>query len=520
MVVQRFLRKNWVFIVVLFFTAIGGFFRFYQLRERLYFQLDEERDWHMIRRAVVYRRPPLIGSYLPPGLYLGPLWFYVSSAIGFVNQLDPFSFGFLASFIGTSTVPVFFFVGKELFHDWKIALTASLLYASSYLVSIYSRIWWPLIFSPIATLFTYFSLSQMRQRKLSWAWPMFLSLTLALHGEPPNLTTLIVVIASFLLLGVPWKNKHVIAGFLLLVLSHLPVLAFEFKHGFAITQSLTRFAQEKFFSPSQETPIGSVVPQIVFSLSRIIYPSGRLETSAQIGWCTNYLSERMKMIPSILLVFSFLLLVSTITIALSSWKNRSFGFRLLSLHLVVLIGGLVLFSFSSGTPIYEWFFYHLFPTFILLWSLAIWSVLKHRVILALLLIAAIISMNVHANLVATNPHGLSYRRQAMEYALSIIPNNESFSIESLGRCFAWSGYRTLSILENRMPSKSYLDDLFGNWLYPLELYGETPRWAVIFVDHERYPLDTETILRYRTATERATQRARFGVIEVLLQKIE
>lgn len=474
----------------------------------------------MIRRAVVYRRPPLIGSYLPPGLYLGPLWFYVSAAIGLVNHLDPFSFGLLASLLGASTIPIVFFVGNELFHDWKISITASLLYASSYLISIYNRIWWPLTFSPVATLLTYFSLLQMQQGKLLWAWPMFLSLTLALHGEPPNLTTLIVVIASFLLLGVPWKNKHVAAGCLLLLFSHLPVLVFEFKHDFTTTQSLIRFAQEKLASPPQETPIGSVVPQIVSSLSRIIYPSGRLETSAQIGWCANYLSERMKTIPSIILVFSFLLLVSTITIALLSWKNRSFGFRLLSLHLVVLIGGLVFFSLASGTPIYEWFFYHLFPTFILLWSLAIWSVLKRRIVLALTLITAIVSMNAHANLVATNPHGLFNRRQAMEYALSIIPKNEPFSIDSLGRCFAWSGYRTLSILEHRMPSKSYLDDLFGSWLYPMELYDETPRWAAIFVDHERYALDTKTVLRYRTATEHATTRARFGAIEGLLQKTE
>jgi len=198
----------------------------------------------MMRRAIIYHRPPLIGSYLPPGLYLGPLWFYISIAIGIVTQLDPFVFGAIASVLGTATIPLVYWVGKNLFSDVRVGLAASALYATSFLTSIYSRIWWPLTFSPIATLLTYLSLSQMRKGKPWWSWPMFLSLTLALHGEPPNLTTLIVLIASFILLGVPWKNKHVVAGFLLLLLSHLPVLAFEFKHGFTTTQSLIRLAQE------------------------------------------------------------------------------------------------------------------------------------------------------------------------------------------------------------------------------------------------------------------------------------
>lgn len=518
-VVRRFLKKNWIVAVVLSFTILGGFFRFYQLRERLYFQLDEERDWHMMRRAVTYHRPPLIGSYLPPGLYLGPLWFYLSIAIGTVIHLDPFVFGVIASALGTITIPLVYWVGKDLFGDARIGLVASALYATSYLTSIYSRIWWPLTFSPIATLVVYQSLKRIKEGRVRWAWPLFVALTIAFHGEPPNATTILLIVLSFVIFKLPWKNPHVVGGSSFFILSHIPVALFDVKHDFVITKGLVHLVQS-FAKTGSAVSLTSITTPAIHALARFLVPSGRPDTIAQIGWCPEYLAERINGIPPWFFLLSTFLVIGFFIHTVRKFSKKSPGVQLIAMHIVILLGGLALFDVLSPTPIHEWFFYHLFPTSALLWAFVIVSATRSSPVFCVIAISGIVIINAWTIISSENSHGLGYRAKAVDFTLSVLPTDASFSVASIGRCFAWSGYRTLFVSRGRIPTKSYLDELFGGWLYPKELSDRQPLWRVTFVDHERYPLDAETVLRYRAATERATQRARFGAIEVLLQKIE
>ncbi len=513
---KKWLNKNRFIILLFLITAIGALFRFYQLSDRLYFQLDEERDWHMFRRSIVFHRPPLIGSYLPPGLYLGPLWVYVSALIGLLTNLNPFVYGTIASGLGVLAVPLIYIVGKQVFESRKIGLTASAIYSFSYLISIYSRVWWPLVFSPPATLIVYYGLWKIKQGHSGWSWPMFAALTLALHGEPPNLTTLILIFTAVLIFKINWKNRHFIGAISMFLLSHATLIIFEFKHQFVISKAFVQMLTKLTSPVITEAPVANVIPQILYGFARIIYPSGKPDTVSQIGWCQEYLLERTLSIPMILLTISALIIFLFIIISLLKFRYQSFGNQLAAIHLIILISGLVFFSFVSGTPIYEWFFYHLFPIFSFIWAIALLKIHRIGRFWFWLVLPAILLTNFYTQIIAENSHGLAKKNQAVQFALKQIPPDANFSIDSLGRCLAWSGYRTLFIQHGRVPAKSYLDELFGSWLYPTELTNKIAEWQIYFVDHEPYPFDDKTQEKYQQLKASANFSGRFGAIEVFV----
>ena len=54
---------------------------------------------------------------------------------------------------------------------------------------------------------------------------------------------------------------------------------------------------------------------------------------------------------------------------------------------------------------------------------------------------------------------------AIDWAISQV-SQKSFSLDSVGTCFAWGGYRYLFWFNGVQPNKSYMDYLYGGWLYP------------------------------------------------------
>lgn len=474
----------------------------------------------MFRRSIVFRRPPLIGSHigsnLLSGLYLGPLWIYTSVLIGVIAKLDPFTYAVIASGLGVLTIPLIYFVGRDVFKSRRIGLIAAAIYGFSYLTSIYSRVWWPLVFSPPATLAVYYGLWKIKQGYPKWAWPMFGALTLALHGEPPNLTTLILIIAAVVIFQLNWKNRHFLGAALMFLFSHITLIIFEFKHNFVITDSLSQMLSKIANPAITATPVLNVIPQILYSFARIIYPSGKPDTAYQIGWCQEYLLDRTTSIPLILLMASALILSLFIIISLIKFRHRSFGEQLAAIHMIILVAGLIFFSLVSDTPIYEWFFYHLFPLFSFIWAIVLLKIYRINRFWFWLALPAILLINFHAQIIAKNSHSLAKKDQAVEFALNQIPAEAKFSVDSIGRCLAWSGYRTLFIQHGRIPAKSYLDELFGSWLYPAELTNETPQWQIYFVDHEPYPFDDKTQEKYQIVKNASNASRRFGAIEVFV----
>ncbi|HZZ98991.1 MAG TPA: hypothetical protein VFG51_03595, partial [Candidatus Saccharimonadia bacterium] len=84
--VRAFLFSNRYFLI---FLAVGLFFRFWNIYQRLYFIWDQGRDAWMLQR-LAHGELTLIGPTSGvPGFFLGPLWYYIGLPGYFLGGGNP-----------------------------------------------------------------------------------------------------------------------------------------------------------------------------------------------------------------------------------------------------------------------------------------------------------------------------------------------------------------------------------------------------------------------------------------------
>lgn len=501
--------KSWqaVLLIALVISLIN---RFYQLRHQLYFQLDEERDLFLARRIIYYHDIPLIGQHVPGGLFLGPLYIWMTSIVAWIMNFNPFWLGAIASFLGVIATYVIYLVGKQLFSR-QIGLIASLIWSTSFLISFFNRIWWPLVFSPLIALISYYSLYKINQKQYQYFIVLTVALIVGIQSDPASVS---ILITSYLLL-ILWKvpKKFIIQSVIAIILSHLPLVAFEIKHKFQITKNFATFFK---FSGNHEVnylqTILDVLKSFLSVITDLIWPATYSDKSQIISWCKEYALFHRQQTPLIILLLAGLMLLFII----KTGKRHPLGRQILISHIMVSLVGIILYQLLFPGYLNNWFYSILFPALILLFSLSVYAVWTNLKSLAPLFIVAILIINLIPSLMIKNSLSLGYKSDAVNFVLENIEPNNRLRIDSLGRCFAWSGYRLLFVQKGIIPASSYLDSLFGDWLYPSEINTQTADKVVTFFDHEQLPWNEFTITSYQQLKRDSLINRRFGGIEVFV----
>ena len=223
-------KKLLIFLVIV--TVVAALIRFYELPYRQYWMVDEERDAFIVKKILVDKHPTLIGGALPGGFYLAPGYFYISAVFYYLSDLNPIGMGRVAAAISVISIPILFIITKAMFNS-KVAVLAALFYTFSYLAVIYNRTWWPLTFSPLVSIISYFSLFQIvRTKNLKWFIPLTLALIVGVQSDPSNFSILLTSIIVILFFRIPLKNFSVALAIFLFIVSHIPLLIFDSRHDF------------------------------------------------------------------------------------------------------------------------------------------------------------------------------------------------------------------------------------------------------------------------------------------------
>ena len=484
---EAFIKKNGLPLLLLLIVLLGFSLRFWHLSEYLYFNLDEERDLFIIRKILIDHHPTLIGGSVPGGIYLGPGYFYITSIFAFISHMNPVGLGAVAATLGTLSVVLIFIVGKKLF-GVKTGLLSALFYSTSFLVVVYNKIYWPLVYAPIVTLLTYFCLTKIIiDKKISWMLVLSAVLIIGIQSDPATFSLILLSLIAFLIYKVPLKNKYFFGAVALFIFSHLPLVIFDLRHDFLNTRAFLNF-----FSGSRQNSNGldfqkavKGVPMLFQNFSRIILTGQPHEVSQQISPCPAYVNLRK----SNILTPALLLSVTTIIFFLFRFFTKSsFGIKIVTIHLFIVIGGVALYNLFFPGYTYEWFFYVFFPSFILILAYFFTESAKYipKVLIALL-VFIIVALNIESVVHGTNDFGFKNKSKAIRWATEQT-KNKPFSLNSLGACFAWSGYRYLFWFYGSQPTKSYMDYLYGGWLYPQDwIAKEHPDTVVVFVDRDFFP---------------------------------
>jgi 4-amino-4-deoxy-L-arabinose transferase-like glycosyltransferase len=511
------LKKNRFFFLCFLLVFVSLFFRLYNLKKLFFFMVDESTANLVAKRIFVDHRLILLGPDIPGGLHTGPLFYYLTGLIMFFSNFNPIGEAIFASLLGTICLVLILFIGKKLFNSRNIAFFAGIIYAFSNLIIIHNRVYNTLTFTLLASLLTYYSLFQLKKGDKRFAWLLGLALVLGTHSEGSAFSLVLLSILFFIVNNFPKKKESRLLVFLILAVSFLPLVFFDLRHGFVLSQRFARFFS---FSNAKSLPgiigfknIGTIVLVLPQVLSRIFFLTGKPDLSCQILPCSYCFKQTRGNYSYFYLVFSFVVFLYFIVRFFKEKKN--FGLQIIGLHFFSMIIGLGLYNLFLPNYLFEWLFVVFFPGFCFISAYFLnflW--VKFRP-LVFIFLGLFMIVNINSFFKLKNPWSLFYKEKAIKYALNQV-NNRDYYLDTLGSCFGYGGYRYLFWFYGQEPVYSYADDLYWDWLYPRPAKPR-PSLGVVIVNPTTEEPD-EFYQKYNQYKQNMIARKRFAEIEVMIVK--
>lgn len=356
----RKIRLTWDKLTLIAILLVGLFLRVYKIKDYIVFLGDEGRD-ALVVYEILHGNLTLLGpTSSVGGFFLGPIYYYMMAPFLWLSNYDPVGPAIMVALIGVATIYLVYRVGKDFF-GMKAGLIASLLYAVSPIVILYSHSSWnPNVFPffTISSLYVLYKAISQNKPKLFILAGILMGINLQIH----YLATFVGGIMFFyvLLADFSFKTTYLIqlakrylgmlAGFLI---GFSPFLAFEIRHDFANSQNIINFI---FNSP--ETGAGNqVFLNMRFVFERLF---GGLVTSLPTS--NNFIKFEPSTIQIWFITSMFLGLVSSIffmILILKSRNNKKEFHKYLLLFTWALVG-IGLFGLYKK-PIYDYYLGFLFP---------------------------------------------------------------------------------------------------------------------------------------------------------------
>jgi len=143
--IERFVKKNWLLIVLMLVILGAIFVRTYNLSDWLYFKSDQVRDAKLIYTAFENGpgELPLLGPRAAGTfLRLGPIFYYFQYfSAKIFNNIEPAVFAYPDLFFSILTIPLLFIFLKNFFSK-NDSLMITTLYSFSFIIVQYSRFGW------------------------------------------------------------------------------------------------------------------------------------------------------------------------------------------------------------------------------------------------------------------------------------------------------------------------------------------------------------------------------------------
>lgn len=308
--------KSWIksnqkeFLILCFILAIGAFFRLYKINQYMTFLGDEGRDVIIVRRLLVEGHPPLIGPGTSIGnMYLGPFYYYMMAPALLLANFSPVGPAFQIALLGVVTIWFVWYVGRLWFNK-AVGIVASLLYAISPTVIIYSRSSWNPNIMPFFALLSVYSIWKVwHDHKFNWLLVLGFAFAAVLQSHylglllVPTLFIFWILTIRNLKLSGRWKPengnflKKSLFSFLIFLGLMSPLFFFDLRHNWINTKAFY-----SFFTVRQTTV--SIRP---WTAIPALYPQFKLILTRLVGG-TNVISGE---IASVVIIFMFIYLIYT-----------------------------------------------------------------------------------------------------------------------------------------------------------------------------------------------------------------
>jgi len=234
-IVKKFIRLNWVIIVILVFAVV---LRFWRLEELTTFGGDQGYDFLVVKKILegdLTLLGPKIGPYNKIGnLYLGPAYYYLLAPFLFIFREDPIGGAVLTALLSIFAIFVIYELSRKFFSK-EVGFIASLIYAfNSFLINQSRAPSNPHLIPFFSILTTYSVLMIIIKNSKSILWPICAGLSLGIIFQLHYLaSSLLIVSLLFLVLAKKFKSAlYTIVSFIVLI---SPQILFELRNQFFIS---------------------------------------------------------------------------------------------------------------------------------------------------------------------------------------------------------------------------------------------------------------------------------------------
>lgn len=248
------IKKNRLEVLGLtFLLLLSVYFRFYNLNKLAFFTYDQARDALYIKRIIVEHKFRLIGTQSSiPGLYTGPLYYYLMLPFLWLFGLNPIGIDFAIALLGVMTVGLVYFLAKiwsgRVFIAWLVALVFS--FQPQILAQ--SRFAWNPNAIPFFALLFIFSLYKLKEKPFWWMISFLaLAVLLQLHYSGVCFLPVLVFWVFVNRKEIDFGKWFGFSFFLFLILMS-PLLGFELRHNFTNSRAIFRYL--KIGAPGEIPP--------------------------------------------------------------------------------------------------------------------------------------------------------------------------------------------------------------------------------------------------------------------------
>lgn len=214
--------------------------RHHQLPQSFLFAEDQEDIALRVKQILVDKQPTLISAkFSQVGIHLGPGYLYFLTPFFLATNFHPYAAILATVFLAGISGTLLFHAGRSSV-NFLTGLLTWLLYTFSPLIHQFDRIFWnPNLILPASSL-ALLSMIKLNQGKTEWIPLLGIAIGLGLQSHPQALILGLIAVVILAALGrklkLKLKNWLIFIGIIFLAVS--PVLAFEIRHNFVISNEI------------------------------------------------------------------------------------------------------------------------------------------------------------------------------------------------------------------------------------------------------------------------------------------
>jgi len=230
---------KWEVILLLVVVMIGGFLRFYNVGDYMFFGTDEGNHAFMVRSIARDGDVQLLGPSIAPGdkaFSLGPFYYYLLVPAYWLTGNDPAAGAFMVALFSFLSVGLMYYI-MRIWYGPAAALSSTFLYSVSWLMVYYGRwIWNPnfMSFFILALIICLHYVIKARDGNKQW-WlygaAFFTATATQLHG------TALFILPIFLLLFFLYFRPKIrwwqyLIALTIILITYLPWLIYDLRNDF------------------------------------------------------------------------------------------------------------------------------------------------------------------------------------------------------------------------------------------------------------------------------------------------